>query len=191
MQGEVRDDLRVFDGTGLSNTLRPQLLEQYCRVKGKRGPAPVVAFGSESVRDKEGTLAELAALSAAGLQPDADGLQTIGERLGYGLELKASPSSVIPFAATTPSGAVTPRRRQRPASLPPGVDGRRVAALKAAKRATLGVVYDALKNSDSPRAVLDADLREGIDIFGGADVIAEEAGAFYEAGQKSVAPPSA
>ena len=106
LQGEVRDDIRKADAKSLAATIRGQLFEQLLAINGQTGRAPKILFGSESVREQTATLSVIGKLHEAGLEPDDDALNTISERIGFGIRRAAPPQSpMLPFSAVPLSAA--------------------------------------------------------------------------------------
>lgn len=100
LQGEVRDDIRKADAKSLAATLRGQLFEQLLAINGHTGRAPKILFGSESAREQTATLTVIGKLHEAGLEPDDDALNTLSERIGFGIRRAAPPPSpMLPFSA--------------------------------------------------------------------------------------------
>lgn len=116
LQGEVRDDIRKSDASMLSMTVRGQLLDQYCRINGMPGPAPIMIFGSDSTADLTAKIRLVAALSTAGLEPDDDGLASLGESVGYGLRRKIIQPGAMPLSADS-SRLISGTSAQRPRGL--------------------------------------------------------------------------
>ena len=102
LQGEVRDDIRKADAKALSATFRSQLFDQLLAINGRTGHAPKILFGSESIAEQKATLSLIKDLHEAGLEPDDAALDTISERIGFGIRRVAVPQSpMIPFTAST------------------------------------------------------------------------------------------
>ena len=109
LQGEVRDDIRKADAKSLTATLRSQLFDQLLAINGQPGRAPKILFGSESVREQSATLTVIGKLHEAGLEPDDDALDTLSERIGFGIRRVAVPQSpMLPFSVGIPHFAHTP-----------------------------------------------------------------------------------
>ncbi|NLN01529.1 MAG: DUF935 family protein [Lentisphaerae bacterium] len=100
LQGEVRDDIRKADARHLSMTLRNQLFMQLCAINGLAGNAPNVLFGADSAADMFKLVASVKHLYDAGLEPDDEGLETIQERVGFGIRRRAAITPAFPFSAT-------------------------------------------------------------------------------------------
>jgi phage gp29-like protein len=98
LQGQVRDDLRKMDARMLANTLRSQLLTQFCRINGETGAAPVLLFGSDSSAELTAMMGLVESLGKAGFEPDDDGMVNIAERVGFGIRRKAA-MPTLPFNA--------------------------------------------------------------------------------------------
>jgi len=100
LQGEVRDDIRKADAKALAATFRSQLFEQILEINGRVGRAPKILFGSESSADLSVSLSLIGKLHEAGLEPDDDALDTLSERLGFGIRRAAVPQpGMMPFSA--------------------------------------------------------------------------------------------
>lgn len=106
LQGEVRDDLRKMDARLLANTLRAQLLLQFCRINGETGNAPVLLFGSDSAAELKAMMGLLTSLNTAGFEPDDDGVVALAERVGFGIRRKSAPAA-MPFSAIPLNALVT------------------------------------------------------------------------------------
>lgn len=104
LQGEVRDDIRKADAKALAATFRSQLFDQILAINGKPGRAPKILFGSESSAELSASLSLLGKLKEAGLEPDDDALNTLSERLGFGIRRATVPQpGMMPFSASDPS----------------------------------------------------------------------------------------
>ena len=69
-------------------------------INGHTGRAPKILFGSESAREQTATLTVIGKLHEAGLEPDDDALNTLSERIGFGIRRAAIPQSpMLPFSA--------------------------------------------------------------------------------------------
>ena len=100
LQGEVRDDIRKADARALAATLRDQLFRQLLAINGRGGHAPRILFGSDSSAELSVSLSLLARLREAGLEPDDDALNTIAERVGFGIRRAAvQQPGMMPFSA--------------------------------------------------------------------------------------------
>ncbi|MEI8079798.1 MAG: DUF935 family protein, partial [bacterium] len=98
LQGQVRDDMRKLDARFLANTVRSQLLVQFCRINGETGNAPVLLFGSDSSAELAAMMGLIKSLGEAGFEPDDDGMSNIAERVGFGIRRKAA-APAMPFSA--------------------------------------------------------------------------------------------
>lgn len=100
LQGEVREDIRKADAKSLAATFRTQLFDQILSINGKAGRSPKILFGSESTAELSESLALIGKLKEAGLEPDDDALNTLSERLGFGIRRAAVPQpGMMPFSA--------------------------------------------------------------------------------------------
>lgn len=67
---------------------------------GYSGHAPKILFGSESIAEQKATLSLIGKLHEAGLEPDDEALNTISERIGFGIRRASPPQSpMLPFSA--------------------------------------------------------------------------------------------
>lgn len=99
-QGEVRSDIRQFDGMMLAQCLRDQLLTQFVRINNLPGRAPKLVWGSESADDAKAVSEMLESLSRAGLEPSDPALVVLSEKIG--LEIQRSTRPMAPFCAPVP-----------------------------------------------------------------------------------------
>ena len=99
LQGEVRDDLRKMDARMLSMTIRNSLFLTLCRINLIRAQPPIIVFGSDSGSELASLMGLIKALSDAGFEPDDDGMDTLRERLGFGIRRKQGPHGMAPFHA--------------------------------------------------------------------------------------------
>ena len=99
IQENVRQDIRKFDARVLSETLRDQLVTQYCTINRLPGKPPILAWGSESEAKAQWTIALLKALSDAGLQVSEDSLFGLSERLGLQIDRRSQAHGPSPFSA--------------------------------------------------------------------------------------------
>ena len=157
LQGEVRDDIRKADAKSLAATLRSQLFEQLLAINGRPGRAPKILFGSESTREQSATLSLIGKLHEAGLEPDDDALNTLSERLGFGIRRAAPPQSpMLPFSAGTPKALMAELRSASPVPLSAGdgVEDRPAASsaddLQRAFASDLAPLQDVIAASTSP-----------------------------------------
>jgi len=102
LQGEVRDDIRKADAKSLAATFRSQLFDQLLAINGRTGRAPKILFGSESSTELSASLALIGKLHEAGLEPDDDALNTLSERIGFGIRrVVIQQTGMMPFSAQT------------------------------------------------------------------------------------------
>lgn len=146
MQEEVRQDIRRFDARMLAETLRDQLLRQWCASNRLPGQPPLLVWGAESQSDIEQTTKLFSSLKTAGLRVSDDSLHVLSDRLGLDLERETQPfTPALPFNVPPPV-----RRRTPPASL----DAIAAAAAPALAQA-LGDAFAPLariiRESTSPR----------------------------------------
>lgn len=117
LQGEVRDDIRKADAKALAATFRSQLFDQLLAINGKPGRSPKILFGSESSAELSAELSLISKLKEAGLEPDDDALNTLSERLGFGIRRAAVPQpGMLPFSAAV---SMPPSQSCAAASMPP------------------------------------------------------------------------
>lgn len=138
LQGEVRDDIRKMDARLLSNTLRSQLLIQYCSINLEPGNSPVLLFGSDSTAEIKAMMDLMTSLGTAGFEPDDDGMAALAERVGFGIRRK-SVGPAVPFNAVPLSADVQDRVLPSFAS-----------DLSAAFTGRLAPVAKIIRNSESP-----------------------------------------
>lgn len=96
---EVREDIRQFDTTKLSDTLAKQLFKPYLQINGYRGNPPLIRWGGM----REGAAATfsktLAQLKQGGLRLTEEGLQTASNKFGFGIEIDPNPKPAGAFGA--------------------------------------------------------------------------------------------
>lgn len=113
VQETVRQDIRKFDARLLAETLRDQLVTQWCTINRFPGKPPIMAWGSESESKIKSTIALLEALYKAGLQVSEDSLSQVSERVGLQIERSAQGQGPTPFSVpgqfVFSSGRTTPR----------------------------------------------------------------------------------
>lgn len=125
LQGEVRDDIRKADAKALAATFRSQLFDQLLAINGKPGRSPKILFGSESSAELSASLSLISKLKEAGLEPDDDALNTLSERLGFGIRRAAVPQpGMLPFSAA----ASVPPYQSLPLSAADSVDDHAAAS---------------------------------------------------------------
>jgi phage gp29-like protein len=108
LQGDVRDDIRQFDAAMLSDTLRDQLLTPSCQFANISGRTPRLVWGSISAAELSARAEVLKTLNNAGLEVDDDGIDSLSEEIGIGLQRK---TAIPGFAASPFSAARTSRTR--------------------------------------------------------------------------------
>lgn len=96
MQEEVRQDIRQFDARLLSETLRDQLITQFCTINRLPGQPPLLIWGSESKGDIQSTMGMLKGIADSGLEVSDDSLSTLSEKVGLQLQRSSQPRN--PFA---------------------------------------------------------------------------------------------
>ena len=153
LQGEVRDDIRKADAKSLAATFRGQLFDQLLAINGRTGRAPRILFGSESIAEQKATLTLIGKLHEAGLEPDDNALDTISERIGFGIRRAAVPQSpMLPFSANLGAAGFSPLTV--PLSAGDSVEDRPAAAraddLTRAFAADLAPIKDIIDASTSP-----------------------------------------
>lgn len=145
LQGEVRDDLRKMDARLLANTMRSQLLVQFCKINGETGHAPVLLFGSDSAAELKAMMGILESLSNAGFEPDDDGAAALAERVGFGIRRKAVMPPSMPFNVVPLNTVVDDQ-----------VAGNLSTDLAAAFQGRLAPVARIIRESESPEACVNA-----------------------------------
>lgn len=94
LQGDVREDFRVFDQIKLGETLRQQLFKPFLEMNGLRGAAPRIVWGGMSVEEAKGLADVLVALNQAQLEPTDESIPTLSDRLGFQIQRKAMPDPI-------------------------------------------------------------------------------------------------
>jgi phage gp29-like protein len=95
-QENVRDDIRQWDAKRLASTLRSQLFRQYLDINGFKGAVPSIVWGAESIEAAKTKAEILSNLKNAGIEATDDGVTTISEALGIGLQRSAPPEPIEP-----------------------------------------------------------------------------------------------
>lgn len=118
---KVRDDIRQFDAVMLSDTLRDQLISQYCAINGMQGLEPTLTWGSESAREIQGKIGLLKGLGEAGLEVDDAGIASVSKQIGFTLRRKTGGALPPPSMFAAPEvGELHPFLRRRwPRDIPP------------------------------------------------------------------------
>lgn len=102
LQGEVRDDIRKADAKSLSATIRSQLFDQILAINGLQGRSPKILFGSESTSELSASITLIGKLHEAGLEPDDAALDTLSERIGFGIRRAVvQQNPMMPFSASS------------------------------------------------------------------------------------------
>ncbi len=93
LQGQVRDDIRVFDQLLLGETLRQHVFKQFLAINGLPGEPPRIIWGSISAEEIKGLGEVLLNLSQSGLEPTDDAIPIISERVGFQLQRRVGGAS--------------------------------------------------------------------------------------------------
>ncbi len=106
LQGDVRQDIRLFDCIKLGETLQKQLFATFLQINGLRGAPPKIVWGGLSDEDAKSFAELLNVLSQAGFEPTDKALPTMNERLGFEIQRKmAAP----PVTGSAGAGAGLPQ----------------------------------------------------------------------------------
>lgn len=149
LQGEVRDDIRIYDQMRLAETLEKQLFGPFLRINGLAGQAPKAIWGGLSAEDTAATANTLKTLKDAGLEPTDEALPVISERMGFPLQRSAAvaPAGFPPgFGNTTSFSAAIPKATH-PSDR---VASEKAKALGEAYRGALAPVRQIILSSSSP-----------------------------------------
>ncbi len=92
LQGEVREDLRIYDELVLGATVRSQLFAQVLQINGLRGRAPKCVWGGVTAAQAKLLASVLAELKTAALEPTDDALPVLGEKLGFAIQRVKAPA---------------------------------------------------------------------------------------------------
>jgi phage gp29-like protein len=108
----VRQDVRQFDQSSLSETLEDQLFKSYLDINGIPGAVPKMVWGGVSSAEQDATGTLVLNLANAGYELTDDGLATLGERLALPLRRRvgataAGPGGMTPFSTFSVPAAVT------------------------------------------------------------------------------------
>jgi phage gp29-like protein len=117
----VRQDLRQMDGRFLGDTLRDQLFRPLLLINGLTGRPPRAIWGGLSPDEQESLGTMVANLSTAGLEPTDEGIETIGEQVGFPLQRKAPPAPLDDPDNPDPNGG--PKGFTAPGLLPLAAPG--------------------------------------------------------------------
>lgn len=179
-QADVRDDIRRFDSTLLSHTIKTQILAPLWQLNGWEMPLPNVTFGAVSEEKGELTGATILALAQAGWEPTDEGVATISSKIGVSLQRISAkpPNDSSPFALSA-----TPPRRS---PLLPTV-ARRAERQRQARSAV-----DALALSASPKlarimSAQAAEFAAAIEASGSPEEAAENIAALVAASDPTTA----
>jgi phage gp29-like protein len=88
LQGQVRQDVRMFDQASLGETVKKQVFDPFLLVNGLAGSVKVV-WGGQSAEDAGNTASMLKDLAVANLEPADSALEVLSERVGFELQRKA------------------------------------------------------------------------------------------------------
>ena len=88
---DVREGIKIYDQTRISDTLEKQLFSQILRVNGYAGRPPKIFFGGINVADSELFAKTQQMLSQAGYELTDEGITSATERLGYGIQRRKIP----------------------------------------------------------------------------------------------------
>jgi len=86
LQSEVRDDLAMYDKKMIGSCLRKQLFADFLKWNGFRGQPPRIRFGGHDPADLQMKTQALGTLFGAGIQLSDEGIETVEEEIGVGLE---------------------------------------------------------------------------------------------------------
>jgi hypothetical protein len=104
----VRQDIRQFDSKILGETLRDQLFKPLLWINGFTGKAPHAFWGGMSPEDQAALGTLLSNLATAQIEPTDDGLDTLGEQLGFPLQRMATPAPMHGLPGGPPTGFTSP-----------------------------------------------------------------------------------
>ena len=150
MQEEVRQDIRRFDAKMLSETLRDQLITQYCRINRIPGQVPLLAWGSESQAKIASTISLLTSLKEAGLRVTDEGLYALSEKTGLELERDGTPAGISPFSAAYSRSGPPARRGRISAEQMDMIADKGSPDLARAYRGAFAPVAQIIRDSRSP-----------------------------------------
>jgi len=109
MQEGVRQDIRKFDATMLTHTLRHQLFKQFLQANGESGNPPNLIFGSDTSDEVKSTIATLQGIATAGLEPADEAIPVLSARLGVQLRRRSAPLPGL-FSSTFSCRSALPGR---------------------------------------------------------------------------------
>lgn len=90
LQGDVRNDIRMFDCIKLGEALQKQLFAPFLQINGLRGAPPKIVWGGLGDEDAQGFASLLNVLSQAGFEPTDEAIPTMNERLGFPIQRKVA-----------------------------------------------------------------------------------------------------
>lgn len=101
IQENVRQDIRKFDARMLAETIRDQLILQFCQINRLPGRPPSLSWGSETTEGVASTTGLLKSLYDAGLQVSEESLPALSERVGLKIERRSqsAPGAAVPFSS--------------------------------------------------------------------------------------------
>jgi phage gp29-like protein len=105
LQGEVREDVKLWDAFKLSKTVEKRVIAPWMRMNGIKGPTPQLTFGGFNPSALAGMAAFLEAVPKAGLKLADDSITVISRHVGIELE-RADPP---PAPVIAPPGAEMPK----------------------------------------------------------------------------------
>lgn len=108
-QESVRNDFKQLDCRLLAETLEDQLFGQVLKINGVAGRVPRIGWGGESAEEAKATGELLGNLSQAGLEADDAALETISDRVGFGVRRSARPAMPMALPALSALAAPVPR----------------------------------------------------------------------------------
>lgn len=102
LQGQVRDDIRIWDQKALCETLCRQLIRRFMFINAFSGRPPKLVWGTLSTDEASKTGALLVQLKNAGLRPTDEAIEGISEKVGIELERIEAPEPIAPGAPGQP-----------------------------------------------------------------------------------------
>jgi phage gp29-like protein len=102
LQGEVREDVKLWDAFKLANTVKSGVVVPWMRANGIQGPAPEVIFGGFNPADLAKMAEFLKSLSTSGLQLTDESIDIVSKQAGITLERSKTSSSSPPGFGGTP-----------------------------------------------------------------------------------------
>ena len=107
-QETVRQDIRKFDATMLSETLRDQLIVQYLQINSIAGRPPAIVWGADTSEESRSAIDLLTAIRGTDAEFTDEALAAVSARTGLQLRRRqGSPALPVGFAAQE-VGAVHP-----------------------------------------------------------------------------------